>query len=85
MEPIAVLAITAIAAAASGAVASTLRALRSWGQVERAAKVVLESEGERLELSDLTPAEQHRVIEAFLERHQKSTTTEEPPASTTQP
>jgi hypothetical protein len=60
---------------AAGGLASLVSAVRAWLRRGEAPQrtVRLELDGDVLELSQPTPADQERVIELFLSRHQRGT------------
>jgi hypothetical protein len=53
-------------AAAPGAIAEMVKALRSWLSRDERRSVTLEINGNRLELSDVTSADQGRLIEHWI-------------------
>jgi hypothetical protein len=60
---------------AAGGLASVVSAVRAWlrrGEVSRRT-VRLELDGDVLELSQPSPADQERLVELFLSRHQRGT------------
>jgi Effector Associated Constant Component 1 len=53
----------------AGSLPPLLSAVRGWLGRHAGASVVVEIDGDRLELSDASPAEQHDAVAAWLARH----------------
>jgi hypothetical protein len=71
-DPAAVSSVLIALAASGGVLTSLIGLLQGWLQRGRACSVVVEIDGDRLELVDPTPQERRLLTEAWLSRHERA-------------
>jgi hypothetical protein len=62
-------ALTVMVAGTKEALGTVLGAVRSWVSLSAARSVIVEIDGDRLEVTGVTAHDAHRLIDLFIERH----------------